>query len=366
MRGKSDGIVRMSALLIALLLPPSALAGPARSAETVRGLVDTVGFSHTVEQIEEAVRLSEEAEREALDRALETGPWVGALSPHDDHIYAGRVYVHVIPGVQARVVVLVGVAHRAWKWNVSDRLIFDAFDAWRGPYGPIRVSPVRDKIVEALEPDDYLVSNEFHAEEHSVEGLLPFLQYYNRGVEIVPVLVPYMDWERTDELARKLAAVLARIAGERGWILGEDLAILISVDCVHYGDEGWGGKDYAPFGTDGRGYDLAVARECDLVETHLAGPLRPEKLEALLLRLVNPEDVHEYRITWCGRFSVPFGLDCLYHLTQEMGLPVPEGVLLRYGTSVELGRLPLDEVGLGVTAPVSLHHWVGYAALGYR
>jgi AmmeMemoRadiSam system protein B len=331
----------------------------------VRGLVDTVGFCRTAEQIEEVVRLAEEAEREWLDAPLTRGPWVAAISPHDDHVYAGRVYVNVMPGVRARTVVVIGVAHRAKTWGERDRLIFDAFDAWRGPYGPIPVSPQRAEILDRMSPDDYVVSNTFHSEEHSVEGLLPFLQYYNRNVEIVPVLVPYMDWDRLDELALDFALALADVSAEKGWVPGRDVAILISVDCVHYGDRGWGGRNYAPFGCDGRGYDLAVAREHDLIETHLEGPVGPEKLEALMLRLVDPEDVTQYRITWCGRFSVPFGLDCLYHFTTEMGRPVPRGTLLRYGTSIDLERLPVDLSGLGVTAPASLHHWVGYAAVGY-
>jgi len=364
MTTRSVGSIAVLAISLYVLPGSAGALGP--EVPATRSLVDTVGFSHTAGQIQEVVRLSEEAESETLTGSPMKGPWVAALCPHDDHVYAGRVYVHVMPGIQARTVLVVGVAHRARTWGIEDQLIFDAFDSWRGPFGPIRVSPVRDEILEHLAPEDYVVSNEFHAEEHSIEGLLPFLQHYNREAEIVPVLVPYMEWGRLDELARRLADVLADIAAERHWVLGQDLAILISVDCVHYGDEGWGGKDYAPFGSDGRGYDLAVARERDLIETHLAGSLHPAKLEALFLRLVDDEDVREYRITWCGRFSVPFGLDCQYHLSRALDLEAPRGVLLRYGTSVELGRLALDHLGIGVTAPVSLHHWVGYAAVGYR
>ncbi len=342
------------------------LSGGVPDVPTVRGLADTVGFAYTPEQIEAVVELSERVEDERWNRSLEQGPWVGAVAPHDDHLYAGPVYVHVMPGVRAKTVVVIGVAHRARTWGEKNRLIFDRFSAWRGPYGPMPVSSLRDDILERMNPDDYVVSNEFHAEEHSIEGLLPFLQYYNRDAEIVPVLVPYMDWERMDELALDLGLALAEISREREWIPGSDLAILISVDCVHYGDEGWGGKNYAPFGSDGGGYDLAVARERDLIETHLVGTVRPDKLQALMLRLVDEEDVTQYRITWCGRFSVPFGLDCLYHYMTEIGQPTPAGVFLRYGTSIDLGRLPIDHLGIGVTAPASLHHWVGYAAVGYR
>ena len=49
---------------------------------------------------------------------------------------------------------------------------------------------------------------------------------------------------------------------------------------------------------------------------------------------------------------------------------VPEGTLLRYGTSLSEPELPVSaqarEGGLGYTAPSNFHHWVGYAAVGYR
>ncbi|MEZ5000386.1 MAG: AmmeMemoRadiSam system protein B [Bacteroidales bacterium] len=41
-----------------------------------------------------------------------------------------------------------------------------------------------------LNPAYYLVNDSMHNIEHSLESMVPFLQYYNREVEIVPILVP--------------------------------------------------------------------------------------------------------------------------------------------------------------------------------
>ena len=42
------------------------------------------------------------------------------------------------------------------------------------------------------------------------------------------------------------------------------------------------------------------------------------------------------------------------------------GEFLRYDNSVTLGELDVRDLGLGLTSPVNLHHWVGYVAVGYR
>ena len=351
-----------SILTYGIILVSSALG------QSIRSLVDTVGFAHTVEQIEAVVKLSECLEVDSLvkEDINFPNPWIAGISPHDDYIYAGQVYVHVMHNFKAERVILFGVAHKAWKWGVENKLIFDQFEYWKGPYSPVLVCELREQILKSLPKDYYLISNEYQSKEHSLEALIPFLQYYNRDVEIVPILVPYMNWERMDSLSIKMAEVLGRIIKVNDWELGKDIGFLISTDCCHYGDQDWGGKNYDPFGCDLLGYKKAIDREYDLIYNHLSGSTEPNRLHRLLYRFVDKSDTHQYKITWCGRFSVPFGVDFLHRLTQCLRIQLLDGYLLRYGTSVSLGELPIRNLGLGSTAPSNLRHWVGYCAIGFR
>jgi hypothetical protein len=44
-----------------------------------------------------------------------------------------------------------------------------------------------------------------------------------------------------------------------------------------------------------------------------------------------------------------------------------QGTLLDYGTSVSEASLDLESIpGLGTTSPNNMHHFVGYAAIGYE
>jgi AmmeMemoRadiSam system protein B len=200
-----------------------------------------------------------------------------------------------------------------------------------------------------------------------VEAIVPFLQAYNRDVEIVSILVPYMDWKTMDRLVNDLSQVLVSIIREKGWQLGRDVGFVCSADAVHYGDAGWGGSNYAEFGTDILGYQMAVKRDLELSKNFLCGPLASEKLRQFLYSCVDPDDVSKYRITWCGRFSVPFGLSVASRLTEALESRPLTGVLLDYGTSVGEASLDVEGLGgLGTTAPNNLHHFVGYPAIGYQ
>jgi len=339
--------------------------------DRVRGQRDAVGFAVTAEQAEEVIGLALQAEGDALeeqDQRLGMGPgdgFIGGICPHDDHLYASRVYVRLTERITAPRVLLIGVFHGARHWGLENRLVFDAFESWHGPWRPVPVAPLRAELLEELPGEAWVADNAMHGFEHSLEAIVPFLQHRNREVAIVPVLVPYMSWDEISILSDTLSGALAKVIRRHGWKLGTDVAVVISSDAVHYGED----FDHAPFGTDARAYLRAVEREHLLVEKYLSGPLLESKPRGLLGELVELEDVRRYRIPWCGRFSIPFGLELLRKTARNLGDPVPAGHLLRYGTSLSEAEPPVSEAsrqaGLGYTAPSNFHHWVGYAAVGY-
>jgi predicted class III extradiol MEMO1 family dioxygenase len=64
-----------------------------------------------------------------------------------------------------------------------------------------------------------------HAEEHSVEVLLPFLQMRNAAARIVPIVLGWGDWEPTRRLAHAIHDVIA----DR-----RDVLLVASSDMNHY------------------------------------------------------------------------------------------------------------------------------------
>jgi AmmeMemoRadiSam system protein B len=328
----------------------------------LRGQQDAVGFASNPAQMAKVWEAS------SLPPAPESfGPMpapgvAGLICPHDDYLYAGRVYRQVLPLVTARTVILVGVFHKYRRFGAKDALVFDPYRAWRSPDGDIKVSGLRKDLLSRLPAQDFLQSEAMQDSEHSVEAIAYWLKHQNPAVEILPILVPSASFPRFQELASHLGKALAETMQARGLALGRDVAIVISSDGIHYGTD----FKHTPYGHGGvEAYTRAVARDRELLQGPLAGPVSSAKAQAFFSAVVNPQAPDDYRMPWCGRFSIPFGLLLLEATARDLKAGVPVGQPVAFGTSISFPQLPVREPGLGVTAEANLYHFVSYPGVAY-
>ena len=319
-----------------------------------RGRVDSSGYALGPVQMAKTWELS------ALPPAPDSlgtrpAPGVfGAICPHDDFNFAGRVYRRVLPLVTARTVVLIGVFHRYKRFGEHDRLVFDPYRAWTAADGKVPVSSLRDGLLKRLPVADCVVDTTAHDLEHSLEPLVCWLRHTNPDVQIVPIIVPAAHFERLEELGEHLAAALTAEMKARHWTLGRDVAIAISADAIHYGPD----FNQTLFGTGFPAYEKAVAKDHALLTGPLSGRLTVDGIRTLYETFVDPEHPDDYRWTWCGRFSVPLGLLTLERLTRAQGGVV--GHAVAYGTSIGWPELGLRDIGMVPSAPSNVYHFVGY------
>ena len=163
---------------------------------------------------------------ETLGAAADPGAAVGAIVPHAGYVYsgpvAGRVYARL--EVPPRVVIL--CPNHTGR---GSRAALDPSDAWSTPLGDVPVdqglgSRLRE-LAPSLEPDARA-----HAQEHSLEVQLPFLQVLRPDVEIVAVCLGSPDLALCSEVGRALAKICAE---ERTGGRNPPL-ILASSDMNHY------------------------------------------------------------------------------------------------------------------------------------
>ena len=328
----------------------------------VRGQRDTVGYATTREAMAKVWDLSAQGPAPpSFGNKASPGAY-GVIGPHDDYIYTARVYREIFPLVTAKTVVIVGVFHRYRKFEARDQLVFDSYRAWSSPDGEIAESPLRDELIAALPNGMAVQDNAAHDGEHSIEGIAYFLKHARPDVEIVPVIIPAASFERLSEEASQLGAALAASMKKRNWQLGRDVAIVISADGTHYGED----FKFVPYGEGGvKVLDQAVEDDRKLMRETLGGIISAEKSRAFYGTVVDPANPDQYRRTWCGRFSVTLGTLLIGETARQLGLAAPRSVPVALGVSVDTPELAVRDVGVGPTAPANLYHFVTHPAIAF-
>ncbi len=329
------------------------------SRDGIRGRIDSTSYTIRPAQMDTVwARALEPPAPDSFAPAPAPGV-AGILCPHDEFDYAGRVYRRVIPLITARTVIVIGVFHRYYRFGERDRWIFDSYRAWSATDGRVPVSPLREALLRRLPRADWVQDSVAHDAEHSLEPLVVWLRHQRPDVEIVPILVPGARFERLQELADHLGGALAAELEARHWHIGRDVAIAISADAIHYGPD----FKQVSFGTGLEAYRQAVEKDHGLITGPLAGPISVDKARALYQTFVDPDHPDDYRWTWCGRFSVPFGMLVLERVGRGLGGAV--GTPVAYSTSVGWPEVSLRDVGINPGAPCNLYHFVGYPGVAF-
>jgi len=153
-------------------------------------------------------------------------PVVGAptpeaiVVPHAGYIYSGAIaasaYARIIPARSTiRRVVLLGPSHRAYVRGLA----VPSVDAFLTPLGVVPIDAGARDI--ALGCDGVEVDDRAHADEHSLEVQLPFLQTVLDEFTLLPLSVGHAT---VDEVAAVLEAL---------WD-GPDSLVVVSTDLSHY------------------------------------------------------------------------------------------------------------------------------------
>jgi Predicted dioxygenase len=337
-----------------------------KSAETgslsdrrVRQLVDTVGFAQYSWQMDSLMARLDRRGWKKEDGVL----WKLAICPHDDYTYVGTLYPELLQNVKARNLFLIGVAHKAARLGIEDSLVFGSFTSWRAPWKNVPVSRANTELFSLLKGKFAIISDTLQKVEHSVEAMIPYLQYFDRDISIIPILVPAMSPDRMQECGKALAEAIRKVTHKHKWEWGTDYAIVVTTDAVHYGNQDWDGADMAFFGCDSTGNKKALQHEDEIIQKCLTGSVMPENFRLFSAYTLKSENYKEYKWTWCGRYCVPVALYTSYYLNDSQPL---KGELVGYSTSITSDHIPVDDIRMGRTAIATDCHWVGYASLGYR
>jgi AmmeMemoRadiSam system protein B len=323
--------------------------------QEVRPIRDNVGYCWQGSKFDLFIKW---LEKNSSGDKFESENLVAGISPHDDYLYAGKIYYPLFKLIRTKEVVIFGVTHGTVRKEINDPknvIILDEFDKWKGPYGDVPISPLRELIKKKLDKNYYLVNNKAHSLEHSIEGLIPFLQHYNRNVIITPIMVTAMSFDRMDSLSTQLSNIISTYASENNLQLGKDIFFLFSNDANHYGED----FNNQPYGLDETAHNVATANDQRIAEKVFNGVVDKHKIKNLSEELLPEEGVCKDCPLWCGKYPIILGLLTVNKIANKNN-KIIVGELFKYSDTWTGGVLPVKGTGMGITAPYSLKHWVGF------
>lgn len=329
--------------------------------EEIRPIRDDIGYCWQKEQVNRLLDYLETHETGQFELAEP----VAGIAPHDDYLYAGRVFYPLFSHVKTAEVVIFGVTHSTVRKRIGDpqkKVIFEKFRYWTGPFKNVGISKLREFLKDNLDKEYYLVSNEAHRLEHSIEAMIPWLQYFNPGIKITPIMVTGMDFQAMDRLTDTLSSHIAAYIKKNNLEIGKDIFFLISADANHYGKD----FDNTVFGEDERAHRLGTAHDKKIAACCLSGIITKAKIKDLTRQLWG-KTYRDYKDTvWCGKYSIPFGMLTVLKIVKKVNKGKElKGKILRYSDTYTEGVLPLKKPGYGITAPFSLKHWVGFFSAAF-
>ncbi|MGD9900881.1 MAG: AmmeMemoRadiSam system protein B [Calditrichaceae bacterium] len=349
-----------TAYLIILLLMVI-LMNPVFSQET-RPIRDEIGFCWNAAEMNAFMEFLEQNDTTAdpiVDQNL-----IAAVSPHDDYLYAGNVYFPLFRDIRAKEAIVFGVTHGMVRREIADPkniLILDDFKFWQGPYGKISISPLREIIKNRMKSEDYLISDKAHSLEHSIEALIPFLQYYNRDIKITPIMVTAMPYTVMDKISDQLSQIIADYMSDNQLKPGKDIVFLISSDANHYGAD----FNNTPYGEDVAAHKKATMSDMQIAREIFDGVITKERVNHIPEKLWDNPNTEKTAPLWCGRYPIPFGLLTVTKIMEKDRHQSITGRVIRYSDTWSEKVLPFKESQMGITAPFSVNHWVGFLSAGF-
>jgi hypothetical protein len=149
----------------------------------------------------------------------------GALAPHAGYIYSGSVAAYTIASIETpETFIILGPNHTGMGCSCA---VWSS-GKWQTPLGNADID--KELAVKIIKNSELAHKDEeAHRFEHSIEVLVPFIQYFHKGSKIVPICIGSNDLLELKSIGESCALGITK--------LRRKCVILVSSDMSHYESE---------------------------------------------------------------------------------------------------------------------------------
>lgn len=147
---------------------------------------------------------------------------LAVISPHAGYIYSGAVAGQTFSRIVVpENVIVLGPNHHGGGSRIS--LMNEG--SWEMVLGPVPMNPPLAKLILAHAPD-IKVDDEAHLAEHSIEVQVPFLQFKQPDLKLVPIVISMISFATCYEIGLAIAGAVKQF--------NREVLIVASTDMSHY------------------------------------------------------------------------------------------------------------------------------------
>jgi AmmeMemoRadiSam system protein B len=146
---------------------------------------------------------------------------VGLIVPHAGYVFSGRCAGKGFGSVEIPgTVIILGVNHH----GIGHPFAVDGHDSWKTPLGDVQIAKeLREKLTAASAI--FKVDSIASSKEHSIEVLVPFIQYISPKTLILPISIALADIKRLADAGKEIAVLVKD---------NPDTLMVASTDMSHY------------------------------------------------------------------------------------------------------------------------------------
>ena len=148
-------------------------------------------------------------------------PAHAVIAPHAGYVYSGAVAGETFARVQIpETVILLGPNHHG-----RGGLVALGTEDWAMPMGTV---PFAVDLAAAIVRNSEIIAadNAAHQYEHSLEVQVPFLQFFQDQLSIVPIVVSHISYKQCQQAARDIANAVK--------VFNRPVLLVASTDMTHY------------------------------------------------------------------------------------------------------------------------------------
>lgn len=160
----------------------------------------------------------------SADKTVTKNRVKGIVLPHAGYVYSGSVAAATVNSSELKnTFIILGPNHT----GLGEPFSVMTEGRWQTPLGEVEIDA--QLALKMVEESPYLRSDTLaHASEHSIEVLLPFLQYAKKEIKFVPIIIAQAELKVYEAIARDIVRAINALRKSG------NIVLVASSDMTHY------------------------------------------------------------------------------------------------------------------------------------